>query len=125
MTRQRPTLQTKVAQARVNRVVTPTIGGIVWLEGWGYSLAKLMKAATNLKKTTKLQTSQTSNTSAGQSILHNNTNPAGNTARYDKGNQAHVPARSQSQTKKQLDTKHSEEHSKGTEHQFLIRHFIG
>ena len=35
----------------------------------GHSLAKLTKAPTN-QKTTKLQTSQTNNTSAGQSILH-------------------------------------------------------
>ena len=46
----------------------------------------------------------------------NNTNPAGNTTRYDKGTQVHVPARSCSLTKKQLHTQYSEEHSKGTEH---------
>ena len=42
----------------------------------------------------------------------NNTNPAGNTTRYDKGTQVHVPARSRSLTKKQLHTQYSEEHSK-------------
>ena len=45
----------------------------------------------------------------------NNTNPAGNTTRYDKGTQAHVPALSHSLTKKQLSTQYSEEHSKGAE----------
>ena len=46
----------------------------------------------------------------------NNTNPAGNTTRYDKGTQVHVPARSRSLAKKQLHTQCSEEHSKRTEH---------
>ena len=109
--------KTKVAQTHVNRVVMQTIGGIAQLEGWGYSLAKLTKAATNPKKTTKLQTSQTNNTSSRSiNFYTNNTNPAGNTTRYDEGTQVHVPVRSRSLTKKQLHTQYSEEHSKGTEH---------
>ena len=69
-----------------------------------------------LKQTTLQQVNQ---------FYTNNTNPAGNTTRYAKGNQVHVPARSRSLTKKQLHTQYSEEHSKGTEHHvFLTRHFF-